>query len=200
MTRRTHLLAIGSFLAWLVAQVALYWPSYTSVTDAAFVTESMVEEIATLAIWIAIWGWLTWVEQGRARLSEHTIIASIASFIDVAILNFGIPWMFFNFGWPWPVDMHNIPKAALITLTALVHLHWVTRKGVNPRLFAIWLAASVLTISLVAAYTWAKKNDHEASEKLPYSPNIYPPTFIVKPEHNLQDGLDHMWKKSWDAK
>lgn len=200
MMRRTHLLAFGAFLAWLVVQVALYWPSYTSVTDAAFITESMVEEIATVATWIAVWGWLTWVEQGRARLSEHIIIASVASFIDVAILNFGIPWMFFNFGWPWPVDIHNIPKAALITLTALVHLHWVTRKGVYPRLFAIWLAASVLTMSLVVAYTWAKKNDHEAAEKLPYSPNIYPPTFIVKPEHNLQDGLAHMWKKSWDTK
>jgi hypothetical protein len=200
MMRRTHLLALASCLAWLAAQIALYWPSYTSVTDAAFITEMMVDEIATVAIWIAVWGWLTWVEQGRAQLAEHTIIASVASLVDVAILNFGIPWMFFNLGWPWPVDMHNIPKAVLITLTALVHLHWVTRKGVNPRLFATWLAASVLTMSLVAAHTWAKNNDHEAAEKLPYSPNIYPPTFIVKPEHNLHDGLEHIWKKSWGEK
>lgn len=199
MMRRTHLLAIGSFLVWVVAQLALYWPSYTSVTDAALITESMVEEIATVTIWIAAWSWLTWVEQGRTRLSEHIIIASIASFIDVAVLNYGIPWMFFNLGWPWPVDMHNIPKAALITLTALVHLDWVTRKGVNPRLFATWLAASLLIMSLVTAHTWANNNDYEAADKLPYSPNIYPPTFIVKPERNLQDGLEHMWKKSWGA-
>jgi hypothetical protein len=105
--------------------------------------------------------------------------------------------MFFNLGWPWPVDMHNIPKAALITLTALVHLHWVTRKGVKPKLFAIWLGASVLTMSLVAAHTWAKKNDQAASEKLPYSPNIYVPTFVVTPEHKLREGLEHMWSKSW---
>ena len=200
MTGRIHLLAVASFLAWLVAQITLYWPSYTSATDAAFITELMVDEIATVAMWIAVWGWLTWVEQGRARLSEHIIIASVASFVDVAILNFGIPWMFFNLGWPWPVDTYNIPRAALITLTALVHLHWVTRKGVNPKLFATWLAASLLTMSLVAAHTWAKNNDYEAADKLPYSPNIYPPTFSVKPEHNLHDGLEHMWKKSWGEK
>lgn len=197
MMRFTNLLAIGSFLAWLVAQVALYWPSYTSVTDAAFITESMVEEIATVTIWIAVWGWLTWIEQGRARLTEHTIIASFASLVDVALLSFGIPWVFFNFGWPWPVDMHNIPKAALIISAALVHLHWVAQKGVNLRLFALWLATSFLIMSLVVAHTWASNNGYEASNKLPYSPNIYPPSFIVKPEHNLQDGLEKMWKERW---
>jgi hypothetical protein len=59
MMHRKQLLAVASSLAWLVAQITLYWPSYTSVTDAAFITELMVEEIATVAIWIAVWGWLT---------------------------------------------------------------------------------------------------------------------------------------------
>ena len=194
---RSHFTASILILSWLSALLWVYLPSYSSVTDAAFVTKLMVQEIAILACWISAWSWVTWQEQGRTRLAEHTIIAAGASIIDAAVLNYAIPWMFFNLGWPWPNDMHNTPKAALITLAVLIHLHMTSRKGMNLRLFALWIAGSVLAMTLVWADTWAKKNDQAASEKLPYSPNIYVPTFVVTPEHKLREGLEHMWSKSW---
>jgi hypothetical protein len=157
----------------------------------------MVQEIAILACWISAWSWVTWQEQGRTRLAEHTIIAAGASTIDAAVLNYAIPWMFFNLGWPWPNDMHNTPKAALITLAVLIHLRMASRKGLNLRLFALWLAGSVLAMILVSADTWAKKNDQAAADKLPYSPNIYAPAFVITPEHKLREGLEHMWTKAW---
>jgi hypothetical protein len=197
MMSRSHFTASILILSWLSALLWVYLPSYSSVTDAAFVTKLMVQEIAILACWISAWSWVTWQEQGRTRLAEHTIIAAGASIIDAAVLNYAIPWMFFNLGWPWPNDMHNTPKAALITLAVLIHLHMTSRKGMNLRLLALWLAGSVLAMTLVWADTWAKKNDQAASEKLPYSPNIYVPTFVVTPEHKLREGLEHMWSKSW---
>ena len=197
MMSRPQFAAPALILTWLAAQLWVYLPTYSSVTDAAFITKLMVEEIAFLAVWISAWSWVTWQEQGRTRLAEHTIIAAGASFIDAAVLNYGIPWMFFNLGWPWPNDMHNTPKTALITLTVLIHLQMASRQGLNRRLFALWLAGSVLAMVLVSADTWAKKNDQAAAEKLPYSPNIYAPTFVVKPEHKLNEGLEHMWSKSW---
>jgi hypothetical protein len=197
MMSRSHFTASILILSWLSALLWVYLPSYSSVTDAAFVTKLMVQEIAILACWISAWSWVTWQEQGRTGLAEHTIIAAGASIIDAAVLNYAIPWMFFNLGWPWPNDMHNTPKAALITLAVLIHLHMTSRKGMNLRLLALWLAGSVLAMTLVWADTWAKKNDQAASEKLPYSPNIYVPTFVVTPEHKLREGLEHMWSKSW---
>ena len=197
MMSRSHFTASILILSWLSALLWVYLPSYSSVTDAAFVTKLMVQEIAILACWISAWSWVTWQEQGRTGLAEHTIIAAGASIIDAAVLNYAIPWMFFNLGWPWPNDMHNTPKAALITLAVLIHLHMTSRKGMNLRLLALWLAGSVLAMTLVWADTWAKKNDQAASEKLPYSPNIYVPTFVVKPEHKLREGLEHMWSKAW---
>jgi uncharacterized SAM-binding protein YcdF (DUF218 family) len=92
--------------------------------------------------------------------------------------------------------MHNTPKAALITLAVLIHLHMTSRKGMNLRLFALWIAGSVLAMTLVWADTWAKKNDQAASEKLPYAPNIYAPAYVVTPEHKLREGLEHMWSKA----
>ncbi len=197
MMSRSQIAAPALILAWLAAQLCVYLPAYSSVADAAFITKLMVEEIAILACWISAWSWATWQEQGRTRLSEHTIVAAGASFLDAAVLNYALPWMFFNLGWPWPTDIHNVPNAALITLAALIHLHLASRIGLNLRLFALWLAGSVLAISLVTAHTWAKKNDRAAADKLPYSPNIYAPTFVVKPEHTLQEGLEHMWSKAW---
>ena len=184
-------------LAWLAVQLWVYLPIYSSVADAAFITKLMVEEIAILACWISAWSWVTWQEQGRTRLAEHTIIAACASFLDAAVLNYALPWMFFNLGWPWPTDTHNIPNKVIITLAALIHLHLASRIGLNLRLFALWLAGSVLAISLVTAHTWAKKNDRAAADKLPYSPNIYAPTFVAKPEHQLREGLEHMWSRAW---
>ena len=101
-----------------------------------------------------------------------------------------------------PIEVAQFSKpintnAALITLAALIHMHLASRIGLNLRLFALWLAGSVLTISLVTAHTWAKKNDRAAADKLPYSPNIYAPTFVVKPEQKLQEGLEHMWSEAW---
>ena len=197
MMSRSHFSAPVLILIWLAAQLWVYLPSYSSVTDAALITKLMVEEIAILACWISVWSWVTWQEQGRTRLAEHTIIAAGASIIDAAVLNYAIPWMFFSFGWPWPNDMHNTPKAALITLAVLIHLHMASRNGLNRRLFALWLAGSVLAMVLVTADTWAKKNDQSAAEKLPYSPNIYAPAFVVTPEHKLREGLEHMWSKAW---
>lgn len=197
MMSRSQFAAPALILTWLAAQLWVYLPTYSSVTDAAFITKLMVEEIAFLAVWISAWSWVTWQVQGRTRLAEHTIIAAGASFIDAAVLNYGIPWVLFNLGWPWPIDMHNTPKTALITLTVLIHLHMASRQGLNRRLFALWLAGSVLAMVLVSADTWAKKNDQAAAEKLPYSPNIYAPAFVIKPEHKLREGLDHMWSKSW---
>ena len=197
MMSRSQFAAPALILTWLAAQLWVYLPTYSSVTDAAFITKLMVEEIAFLAVWISAWSWVTWQVQGRTRLAEHTIIAAGASFIDAAVLNYGIPWVFFNLGWPWPIDMHNTPKTALITLTVLIHLQMASRQGLNRRLFALWLAGSVLAMVLVSADTWAKKNDQAAAEKLPYSPNIYAPTFVVKPEHKLSEGLEHMWSEAW---
>jgi hypothetical protein len=197
MMSRSFITAPVLILAWLAAQLWVYLPTYSGVADAAFITKLMVEEIAILACWISAWSWVTWQEQGRTRLAEHTIIAAGASFIDAAVLNYALPWMFFNLGWPWPNDTHNIPNAVMITLAALIHLHLASRIGLNLRLFALWFAGSVLAISLVTAHTWAKKNDRAAAEKLPYSPNIYAPAFVVKPEHKLQEGLEQMWSKSW---
>ena len=197
MMSRSQIAAPALIVAWLAAQLWVYLPTYSSVADAAFITKLMVEEIAILACWISAWSWATWQEQGRTRLSEHTIVAAGASFFDAAVLNYALPWMFFNVSWPWPTDIHNVPNAALITLAALIHLHLASRIGLNLRLFALWLAGSVLAISLVTAHTWAKKNDRAAADKLPYSPNIYAPTFVVKPEHTLQEGLEHMWSKAW---
>jgi hypothetical protein len=200
MMTRPLIAAPVLLLSWLAAQLWVYFPMYSSVTDVAFITKLMVEEIAMVACWIGVWAWLTWMEQGRARLFEHICVAAAASFLDAAVLNYGLPWMFFNLGWPWPVDMHNIPKTALITITALVHLHLVTRKGLNIRLFALWMAGSLLAIFLVTAHTWAKKNDRAAADKLPYASNIYAPSFVVTPEHKLKEGLEHMWAKSWGDK
>jgi len=197
MMSRSQFAAPALILTWLAAQLWVYLPTYSSVTDAAFITNLMVEEIAILAIWISAGSWVTWQGQGRTQLAEHTIIAAGASFIDAAVLNYGIPWMFFNLGWPWPNGMHNTPKTVLITLTVLIHLHMASRHGLNRRLFALWLAGSILAMVLVSANTWAKKNDQAAAEKLPYSPNIYAPAFVVKPEHKLQEGLEHMWSKAW---
>lgn len=197
MTSRSHILAPLLLLAWLAAQLWVYLPTYSNVADAAFITKLMVEEIAILACWISAWSWVTWQEQGHTRIAEHTIIAAGASLIDAAVLNFALPWMFFNLGWPWPVDMHNIPNTALITLAALVHLHLACRTGLNLRLFVLWLAGSVLAMTLVTAHTWAQNNDRAAADKLPYSPNIYAPNFVVTPEHKLRDGLEHMWSKTW---
>ena len=197
MMSRSQFAAPALILTWLAAQLWVYLPTYSSVTDAAFITNLMVEEIAILAIWISAWSWVTWQVQGRTRLAEHTIIAAGASFIDAAVLNYGIPWVFFNLGWPWPNDMHNTPKTVLITLTVLIHLHMASRHGLNRRLFALWVAGSILAMVLVSADTWAKKNDQAAAEKLPYSPNIYAPAFVVKPEHKLSEGLEHMWSKAW---
>lgn len=197
MMSRAHLAAPVFVLAWLAAQLWVYLPTYSSDADAAFITKLMVEEVAILACWISAWSWITWQEQGRTRLAEHTIIAAAASLINAAILNYALPWMFFNLGWPWPTDMHNIPNTVLITLAALVQLHLASRIGLNLRLFALWMAGSVLAISLVSAHTWANKNDRAAADKLPYSPNIYAPAFVVTPEHKLREGLEHMWSTSW---
>jgi hypothetical protein len=197
MMSRSQFAAPALMLTWLGAQLWVYLPTYSSVVDAAFITKLMVEEIAILAVWISAWSWVTWQVQSRTRLAEHTIIAAGASFIDAAVLNYGIPWMFFNLGWPWPNDMHNTPKSALITLTVLIHLHIASRKGLNRRLFTLWLAGSVLAMLLVTADTWAKKNDQAAAEKLPYSPNIYAPTFVLTPEHKLGEGLEQMWSREW---
>lgn len=198
MMSRSQFAAPALMLTWMAAQLWVYLPTFSSVTDAAFITKLMVEEIANLVVWISAWSWVTWQVNGRTRLTEHTTIAAGASFIDAAVLNYGIPWMFFNLGWPWPNDMHNTPKTVLIALTVLIHLHIASRKGLNRRLFALWLAGSVLAMGLVSADTWSKKNDQAAAEKLPYSPNIYTPTFLIKPEYNLRDGLEHMWKKDWN--
>jgi hypothetical protein len=197
MMSRSHFAAPVLVLLWLTAQLWVYFPIYSSVADVAFITKLMVEEIAILACWISAWSWVTWQEQGHTRIAEHTIIAAGASFFDAAVLNYALPWIFFNVGWPWPTDTHNIPNTALITLTALVHLHIASRIGLNLRLFTLWVAGSVLAMTLVTAHTWATKNDQAAADKLPYSPNIYAPTFVVTPEHKLREGLEHMWSKSW---
>ena len=197
MMSRPLIAAPAFILAWLAAQLWVYLPIYSSAADTAFITKLMVEEVAILSCWISAWSWVTWQEQGRTRLAEHNIIAAGASFIDAAVLNYALPWMFFNLGWPWPTDIHNIPNAVLITLTALMHIHLASRIGLNLRLFAMWVAGSVLAISLVTAHKWAKKNDQAAADKLPYSPNIYAPAFLVTPEHKLREGLEHMWSKSW---
>lgn len=198
MMSRSLIAAPILILAWLAAQLWVYLPIYSSVADAAFITKLMVEEIAILACWISAWSWVTWQEQGRTSLAEHTIIAACASILDAAVLNYALPWMFFNLGWPWPTDTHNIPNTVIITLAALIHLHLASRIGLNLRLFALWLAGSVLAISLVTAHTWAEKNDQAAADKLPYSPNIYAPTYVVTPEHKLREGLEYMWTKAWD--
>ena len=193
----SHLVAPFAVLSWLAAQLWVYLPSISNVTDTAFITKLMVEEIIQVVCWISVWAWLTWQSQGRTRLAEHTLVATGAAFIDAAVLNFAMPWVFFLVGGPWPVDQHNIPRTALITLAALLHLHLTSRQGLNRRLMAYWLAGSVLALALVSTYTWAKNNDRAAQDKLPYSPNIYPSAFVMKPQHTLQEGLEHMWGRSW---
>ena len=96
MMSRSQIAAPALILAWLAAQLWVYLPAYSSVADAAFITKLMVEEIAILTCWISAWSWITWQVQGRTRLAEHAIIAVGASFIDAAVLNYALPWMFFN--------------------------------------------------------------------------------------------------------
>jgi hypothetical protein len=91
MMSRSLIAAPVLILAWLAAQLWVHLPTYSGVADAAFITKLMVEEIAILACWISAWSWITWQEQGRTRLAEHTIVAAGASFIDAAVLNYALP-------------------------------------------------------------------------------------------------------------
>jgi hypothetical protein len=109
MMSRTLIAAPVLILAWLAAQLWVYLPTYSSVADATFITKWMVEEIAILACWISAWSWVTWQEQGRTRLADHTIIAAGASFIDAAFLNYTLPWLFFNLGGHGPLTRTTSP-------------------------------------------------------------------------------------------
>ena len=95
MMSRSQFAAPALILTWLAAQLWVYLPTYSSVTDAAFITKLMVEEIAFLAVWISAWSWVTWQVQGRTGRAgvSHLCLAAEASDIPR-----GLPLRYLAFG------------------------------------------------------------------------------------------------------
>lgn len=197
MMRSLYVLASTTTVAWVASQLAVYLPAYSRPTGAAFILDLMVTEIATVALWVGGWSWVTYVQQGRTNFAQHVCIAAGVSLLDTVILNFALPWLFFIFGWPWPVDINRIPQTALVTLAVLLHLHWARPSGLKLRLLALWAAGSALALALSAVQTWSEKNDSASMSKLSYAPNIYPPDFLIGPQDDLIHGLNSLWARPW---
>jgi len=194
---RKPLLALILVTVWLVTMAGLLMPSVLRSGDAAFYLQLVVKEVSQLVLWVAAWAWVNQTRQGRTQLDTHTSLAFTAGLFDNAVPSFALPWAFFAMGWTWPAGLYDIIRAVLIALLGLLHLR-LACNGLTPRRLALWLLASTLAISLVAANSWIKQNNSEALDRLGYEPNIYPAWWVKKPQHGIDDGLKAMWERDWD--
>lgn len=193
---RPSILAVIGLAIWLVALFATAAPGHARPGDLAQTVELIADEVTHLAIWVTAWAVMTHCRQGRNRLAEHTGLAATFALIDVAVLGNVLPWTFFAMGWAWPASLYVMSHTALITLAGLLHLR-LAYQGLNRTRWALWLLASTLALSVMAARQWAEYNSQAALVQLNYQPNIYPATLIRMPEHGLEDGLKAIWSRDW---
>jgi hypothetical protein len=193
---RQVVVAVIGLAIWLAALYATWAPGHARPGDLARTVEVIADEFTHLAIWVAVWAMITHLLQGRSRLAEHTRVATTFALIDIAVLGSALPWTFFAMGWAWPASLYVMSHTALITLAGLLHLR-LAYQGLNRTRWALWLLASTLALSVMAARQWAEHNSQTALNKLNYQPNIYPATLIKTPEHGLEDGLKAMWARDW---
>lgn len=189
----------GTWLAlWLAALTAAMAPGHASPGDLAHTVQVIVHDATWLTLWIAAWAWVTHTRQGTPRLAQHTSLTAIAALIDAAVLGTALPWAFFVMGWPWPASLYEMSRTLLISMAGLLHLRLATQ-GLNQTRWALWLLATAVALSLMAAQQWVEHNDSSAINQLNYQPNIYPATVVRTPEHGLEDGLKVMWGREWGA-
>ena len=200
MNRLTNLrppaLAVLWLAVWLSTLMASELPGHARPGDLAKTVQLIVHDATWLTLWIAAWAWVTHTRQGTPRLAQHTSLAAAAALIDVAVLGTALPWAFFAMGWPWPASLYEMSRTLLIAITGLLHLRLATL-GLNQTRWALWLLATTVALSLMAAQQWAEHNDKDALNQLNYQPNIYPATVVRTPEHGLEDGLKVMWGREW---
>lgn len=198
--KSTHLhaplLALVCVTAWLASLINGAWPGLLRPTDTAFYLQVAVEEISQLALWVAAWSWVSYTRQSRTQLATHTSMAAGAGLIDNSVLGLALPWTFFVMGWPWPSGLYEISRAVLISLLGLLHMR-LACQGLTRRRLGLWILASTVALTLVAASVWIEENNGEALRRLPYKPNIYPPYLIQTPKHGIEDGLNAMWEREW---
>ena len=194
MPERSKLLALLGLSLWLSSLAWTMLPGIVRRGDDAFYLQRIVEDITHLSLWVALWAWVTHTCQQRTRLADHTALATSAAALDNALLGLANPWAFFALGWPWPAGLYELSRTALITLTALLHLH-LACQGLNPRRLGLWLLASTLALAVTLAQNWIDANDSEALDRLTYQPNLYPAIWVKTPEHGIEDGLKVMWDK-----
>ncbi len=196
MTAPRRELATSLVLGWLLVMAWHLTQLQTQATDIAWLVKLAVRNIAEVLLWTAAWAWVTRVQRGEALLSQHVAWVAGACLLDEAGLSLAMPWLFFTQGWPWPEGLHRMCWTALACVTALAQLRLATGE-IHARRIALWLAASALTLVLVALQTWAEHNDREGIKKLPYDANIYPPLVLKAPTYGLEDGLSELWTKQW---
>lgn len=195
-TLRQPALAAAWLAVWLAALIAALVPGHARPGDLALTVQVIVHDATWLTLWIAAWAWITHTRQGTPRLAQHTSLAAIAALIDAAVLGTALPWAFFAMGWPWPASLYELSRTLLIATAGLLHLRLATQ-GLNQTRWALWLLATAVALSLMAAQQWAEHNDKDALNQLNYQPNIYPATVIRTPEHGLEEGLKGMWGREW---
>lgn len=193
---RPPAMAVLWLALWLAALTAALAPGHARPGDLAHTVKLIVHDASWLALWIAAWAWVTHTRQGTARLAQHTRLAATAALIDAAVLATALPWAFFSMGWPWPPSLYEMSRTLLIATAGLLHLRLATQ-SLNKTRWALWLLASTVALSLMAASQWAEHNDKDALNQLNYQPNIYPATVVRTPEHGLEDGLKVMWGREW---
>lgn len=196
MTARTLAITVAWVLAWLVALLALLLPMVTQASDVATLTQLAIERIGYLTLWVGAWSWVTHVQEGQTRLSEHTRIAAAAALGEVVLLGYGLPWAFFGLGWPWPTGLNTLGKTLLVALAAWLHLRQACRPW-HMRHLVGWVAVTALATALTLAHLWADQNTEQALKQLPYAPNIYPAYGLPTPAHGLEGGLEELWNKGW---
>ncbi len=168
----------------------------TQTADLAWLAKSSVKTISQVAVWISAWAWVTHTMRGAAHLSTHICIAMVGSLLDVGVLQVALPGLFFASAWPWPLGFYNILWTPLVLLSALLHLR-VAADGLRARQLGGWLLAALLALGLSNAQAWAERNDREALKKLPYEPNLYPESWLVRAPQSLETGLKTLWSEDW---
>lgn len=199
MNLRMPFLATLSALSWLTVMVWNEAQWLTQFTDLAWLAKDSVKTVMHVAIWIAGWSWVTYVNQGGPRLSEHICIATAASLLDVAAFQVVLPGIFFALAWPWPMGFYKILWMPLLLVAGLLHLR-VAANGLNRRQIGGWALVSALALSLSNLQGWAERNDREALKRLPYEPNIYPAAWVITPADSLDEGIKGLWANDWAPK
>ncbi|MDR0673218.1 MAG: FHA domain-containing protein [Zoogloeaceae bacterium] len=164
----------------VLLQTLLRWLENTGESTMSYYLDEVLAVASSLGIWVGLWGLISRLLSGAARLVWHAMIALLA-FMAILLLDFFWSWVIFAFSSPLAAQYGFVCKWLVVAVACLGHLYVVSVKRLRQKAIIVFLLAFAIMV-----VQWLMGEPFRAENRLArnaYLRTLFPPSWrVVAPE------------------